>query len=329
MHSVCSRRETRPGGALVAAVGAQHVGVVREQQVDEGVAPARGEAGLDLQQALHAQPGDDRLGVGGQPLRRGHPEEVGVEAEEPASRERLGHRPGQGAVGPEAEERGALQPREVGLAGVVLVEDDEVERGRAAGVEEARTEGHRAVARPPQAAEEARLAGERLLEALLDRARERATGQDRRQDQRGGPRGSHRVEAREPGERLRAAGRKAGLEELVLERVEDEVVDVRPGGVPSRPEERRDVAGRGRGAAVEAGREGHGLAGEEEGGEHGQEPARAPGGQHRRAKAATATSQRSANSDAPGPVSRTQRPRWLAAGRARRKPQATKPTPTP
>ena len=40
-------------------------------------------------------------------------------------------------VGPEAEERGPLQPREVGLAGVVLVEDDEVERGRVRGVEEA------------------------------------------------------------------------------------------------------------------------------------------------------------------------------------------------
>ena len=85
------------------------------------------------------------------------------------------------------------------------------------------------------------------------------------------------MEAREPHERLRAAGRKAGLEKLVLERVEDEVVDVRTGGIPRRPQQGRDVAGRGRGAAVEAGREDRGLAREEKGGEHGHERLECPG----------------------------------------------------
>jgi hypothetical protein len=165
---------------------------------------------------------------------------------------RLGHRPRQGLVRPEAEEDGGVETGQVRLLRALLVERKEVEGGGVLLVDEARDQPERAVAGVTKVLDEARLARQPLADALVRAARgERTAGEDQGHDLLGGSDGRHGPEAHEAGERVRVAGRQAGLEQLVLEPVEDEVVDVRSGGVSSRPELRGEVAGRRRRAPVE------------------------------------------------------------------------------
>ena len=124
----------------------------------------------------------------------------------------------------------------------------------------------------------------------------------------------------------RAAGRQAGLDEVALERVEEEVVDVRPRGIAARPQLGGEVPRRGQGASVEARREARRLAREKRHGEHASRGSRERG-PPRRATATVAASHAAANSDAPTSASRTHRAKWAPAGSALRKLQATKPRP--
>ena len=297
---------------------------MRQEQVDERVSPPRRQAGLGLQEALQPQPRHRRLGQRGEPQHRGRAEGTRVEAERVSPRERSGEAGGQDRVRPQLPEEGGVHRLHPGPVAAVeqhdVVEEDREVQGRGVrAVEVARDEAHGQVARAPEVGEHAVVAGEGVVEPG---AREAAppAHQDPRKHAHRVPHRRGQADPHEAVEQAPDIRRQAGLEELVLECVEDQVVHVGRLGIPTGAESTGYVGHRGGRDVVEARRD---------------RTPRAPRGRARGRPGAGSTERGGgpspargephagdANSTDPADVSSTQSTSPSAKGRPRRKPQA-------